>query len=417
MIMEKICVIGLGYIGLPTASILANNGYDVLGVDINDKIIEKLKNGSPHIEEPDLKGIFINAISSGKLRVSKKIEKSDIFIISVPTPLTGENEADLSYVETASVEISKYIERGNLVILESTSPPGTTEDLVGGIILENSGLEPGRDYFLSYCPERVLPGKIIYELVNNSRIIGGISKESAVKAEKIYNSFVKGKIYLTDLKTAEFVKLAENTYRDANLAFSNELSLICSEYGINVWDVIRFANMHPRVDILNPGPGVGGHCIPIDPWFILQNLKSKDTLIERCRKINKDMPVIVARKVVELIKVKPNPKATLFGASYKENVGDTRESPALSIIEELKNKKIKVSVYDPLVESFKYELSNLEDSLKNSDVLVLLAGHNLYNNIDLKYISELMRTKNIFDTRNFFNREEITKYGFKYFSI
>jgi len=192
--MEKICVMGLGYIGLPTASMLANNGYDVVGIDVNDKVIEKLKNGSPHIEEPDLKGIFISAMDSGKLKVAKKLEKSDVFIISVPTPLNKENEADLSYVESASIEISKFIEKGNLVILESTSPPNTTENLVGGIILENSGLRPGKDYLLSFCPERVLPGKIIYELVNNSRIIGGINKESASRAEKIYSSFVKGKI-------------------------------------------------------------------------------------------------------------------------------------------------------------------------------------------------------------------------------
>lgn len=415
--MKKICVIGLGYIGLPTASILANNGYDVLGIDINDKVIEKLKNGSPHIEEPDLKGIFISAINSGKLRVSKKVEKSDIFIISVPTPLGEKNIADLSYVEAASFEISKYIEKGNLVILESTSPPNTTEDLVGAIISKNSGLKSGKDYFLSFCPERVLPGKIIYELVNNSRIIGGINEESARKAKEIYSSFVKGNIYLTDLKTAEFVKLAENTYRDVNMAFSNELSLICSDYHINVWDVIRFANMHPRVNILNPGPGVGGHCIPIDPWFILQNLERENTLIEKCRKINKEMPVIISKKIIKLIKNKSNPKATLFGASYKENIGDTRESPALPIIEELKSKKIEISVYDPLAENFRYELSGLEDSLKNSDILVLLAGHNLYRNLDLKYVAGLMRTKNIFDTRNFFNKEEIAEYGFRYFSI
>jgi len=359
----------------------------------------------------------LKSLNSGKLRVSKEIEKSDVFIISVPTPLNKENKADLSYVESASMEISKCIEKGNLVILESTSPPNTTEDLVGGIIQSSRGLKPGIDYFLSFCPERVLPGKIIYELINNSRIIGGINQQSAIKAKEIYSSFVKGDIYLTDLKTAEFVKLAENTYRDVNLAFSNELSLICSDYHINIWDVLKFANMHPRVDILNPGPGVGGHCIPIDPWFILQNIKRRDTLIERCRKINREMPIIIARRIAELIKHIPNPRATLFGASYKENVGDTRESPTLPIIEELKNKKIKVSVYDPLVEDFKYELSNLEDSLKNSDILVLLAGHNLYNNIDLKYISGLMRTKNIFDTRNFFDKEKITGFGFKYFSI
>jgi len=270
---------------------------------------------------------------------------------------------------------------------------------------------------LSFCPERVLPGKIMYELVNNTRIIGGIDKESAIKAREIYSSFVKAEIFLTDLKTAEFVKLTENTYRDVNLAFSNELSLICDYYNINVWDVIRFANMHPRVNILNPGPGVGGHCIPIDPWFIIQNLKRGDTLIEKCRNINDEMPLIVSRKIIELIKDKDNPRAALFGASYKEDIGDTRESPTLTVIEELKNKKIDVSVYDPLAENSKYELSDLEDSLKGSDILVLLVSHNIFRNLDLKYIAGLMRTRNIFDTRNFFDRDEVTGYGFKYFSI
>ena len=415
--MEKICVIGLGYIGLPTASILANNGYDILGIDISDKVIDELKNRSPHIEEPELKEIFISAIESGKLRISKKIEKSDVFIISVPTPLYEENKADLSYVKSASIEVSKCIEKGNLVILESTSPPNTTENLVGGIIQKRRGLKPGIDYFLSFCPERVLPGKVIYELINNNRIIGGINEESAKKAREIYRSFVKGNIDLTDLKTAEFVKLAENTYRDINLAFSNELSLICNDYRINIWDVLKFANMHPRVEILNPGPGVGGHCIPVDPWFILQNIKRKSTLIEKCRKINAKMPIIVARMVVELIKRKPHPKATLFGASYKENIGDTRESPASSIIRELKKKKIKVSVFDPLAKGFEYKLSSLEESLKDSDVLVLLTSHDLYNDIEFEYVSKLMRTRNIFDTRNFFNEDKVTGSGFKYFSI
>ena len=415
--MKKICVIGLGYIGLPTACILANSGYNVLGIDINDKVIEKLKNGIPHIEEPELKDIFENAIKSGKLKVSKVIEESDVFIISVPTPLTKENKAELGYVKSASTGISRHIRKGNLVILESTSPPGTTEGIVGGIIIKNSGLEAGKDYFLSFCPERVLPGKIIDELVNNNRIIGGINKESAVKAEGIYNSFVNGEIYLTDLKTAELVKLAENTYRDINLAFSNELSLICSEYNIDVWDVIKFANMHPRVNILNPGPGVGGHCIPVDPWFILENIKMKETLIERCRKINKKIPVIIAEKVIELIKDKQDPKATLFGVSYKENIGDTRESPAVPIIEKLKSEGMEVSIYDPLAENFKYKLSGLEESLRNSDIIILMAGHDRYRDIEPGFMGKLMRTKMIFDTRNFFNREEILRHGFKYFSI
>jgi UDP-N-acetyl-D-mannosaminuronic acid dehydrogenase len=415
--MDKICVIGLGYIGLPTACMLANKGYNVLGIDINDKVIDKLKDGIPHIEEPELKDIFKNALKSGKLKVSKIIEESDVFIISVPTPLGKAKKAEMGYVKTAAAGISSHIGKGNLVILESTSPPGTTQNLVGRIIFKNSGLEAGKDYLLSFCPERVLPGKIIKELVNNDRIIGGINKRSALKAEEIYKSFVRGKIYLTDLKTAELVKLAENTYRDINLAFANELSLICSEYDIDVWDVIRFANMHPRVNILSPGPGVGGHCIPIDPWFILENIKMKDTLIERCRKINKSMPIVIAKKIIDTVKDKHGPKVTVLGVSYKENIGDTRESPALPIIKELKAKGIEVAIYDPLAENFKYESSDLEESLRNSDMIVLLAGHKQYRDIDLRYAGKLMRTKNIFDTRNFFDKKEVTGYGFKYFSI
>jgi UDP-N-acetyl-D-mannosaminuronic acid dehydrogenase len=415
--MDKICVIGLGYIGLPTACMLANKGYNVLGIDINDKVIDKLKDGIPHIEEPELKDIFKNALKSGKLKVSKIIEESDVFIISVPTPLGKAKKAEMGYVKTAAAGISSHIGKGNLVILESTSPPGTTQNLVGRIIFKNSGLEAGKDYLLSFCPERVLPGKIIKELVNNDRIIGGINKRSALKAEEIYKSFVRGKIYLTDLKTAELVKLAENTYRDINLAFANELSLICSEYDIDVWDVIRFANMHPRVNILSPGPGVGGHCIPIDPWFILENIKMKDTLIERCRKINKSMPIVIAKKIIDTVKDKHGPKVTVLGVSYKENIGDTRESPALPIIKELKAKGIEVAIYDPLAENFKYESSDLEESLKNSDMIILLAGHKEYRDLDLGYIGKLMRTKNIFDTRDFFNKKEVTGYGFKYFSI
>src|SRR4030042_374977 len=277
--MKKICILGMGYIGMPTACMLANNGYSVLGIDINNGIIEKLSNGKVHIDEPDLEEIFIKAFDNKKLRVSTNVEKSDVYIIAVPTPLNNQNKADLSYVITAANMIKDYVSKDCLVILESTSPPGTTRNIVGDIIHKSSNLKAGKDYFLSFCPERVLPGKIVYELINNDRVIGGINEESAKKAEEIYRSFVKGKIYLTSLEVAEFVKLAENTYRDINIAFSNELAIICGKYGINIWEIITYANMHPRVKILNPGPGVGGHCIPIDPWFIIQNIDRKDTLI------------------------------------------------------------------------------------------------------------------------------------------
>ncbi|NQV00494.1 MAG: nucleotide sugar dehydrogenase [Parcubacteria group bacterium] len=416
--MKNICVIGLGYIGLPTACTAANNGYNVLGIDTNNEIIKKLNSGKIHIDEPELENIFIKAFNSKKIRISKNVEESDVFIITVPTPLDDQKKADLSYIVNAVISIKDYIRKNNLVILESTSPPGTTRNIVGKLIFKETGLRAGEDYYLAFCPERVLPGKIIYELINNDRMIGGINKKSAEEAKEIYSSFVKGRMILTDLETAEFTKLAENTYRDVNIAFSNELSLICSDYNINVWDIIKFANMHPRVNILSPGPGVGGHCIPIDPWFILNNFNRKNTLIEKCRYINSSLPDIVSKRIIEIVIDKEDPKVTLFGASYKENIGDTRESPTKVIYKNLLKEKVNTSIYDPLSVNFEYSLSPyLEDSLKDSDLLVLLVGHKIFKKISLKYISNLMRTKNIFDTRNFFKKEEANRYGFKYYII
>ncbi len=415
--MKKICILGMGYIGMPTACMLANNGYSVLGIDVNNEIIEKLSNGKVHIDEPDLEEIFLKAFDNKKLRVSANVEKSDVYIIAVPTPLNNRNKANLSYVTSAANMIKDYVSKGCLVILESTSPPGTTRNIVGDIIYSANKLKAGEDYFLSFCPERVLPGKIVYELINNDRVIGGINEKSAKKAEEIYRSFVKGKIYLTSLEVAEFVKLAENTYRDINIAFSNELAIICEKYGINIWEIIKFANMHPRVNILNPGPGVGGHCIPIDPWFILENIEMKNTIIEKARDINNRIPFRIAEEIIDILKKCKNPKVTLFGVSYKENVGDTRESPAITIYSELTKKGINVAVYDPLVNDFKYPLSDLEDSLKDSDMLLLFVGHDEFRKISLKEIKNLMRNKNIFDTRNFFDKKEMVECGFNYYSI
>lgn len=415
--MKKICVIGLGYIGLPTACILAKSGYDILGVDVNDDVINLLNSGNIHIEEEGLRELFKKVVDEKRIKVSKNIEKSDVFIITVPTPLNKENKADLSYVIEATKMIKDYIQKGNLVILESTSPPGTTRNIVGNIIDKDTGLKSGKDYYIAYCPERVMLGKIVYELVNNTRIIGGINRKSAEKAKEVYEKFVEGKIYLTTLEIAELVKLAENTYRDVNIAFSNELSLICSDYGVNVWDVIKFANMHPRVNILNPGPSVGGHCIPIDPWFMLENINRKDTLIEKSRNVNNSIPFIISNKILEIIKEYKNPKVTFFGLSYKENVGDIRESPAIAIYNELIKKGINVSIFDPLIKNTKYKLVSLEDSLINSDLLLLLTAHKIFNNVSLGHVSKLMRNKNIFDTRNFFNKDFVKKYCFKYFTI
>jgi len=415
--MKKICILGMGYIGMPTACMLANKGYEVLGVDINDEVINSLNSGKIHIDEPELESMFLKVFENKKLRISKIVEKSDVYIITVPTPLTVDKKADLSYVKNAAVMIKEVISEECLVILESTSPPGTSRDIVGKIIYDETGLLAGKDYYLAFCPERVLPGKIIYELENNDRIIGGINKESTLKAQKIYSSFVKGNIYTTDLETSEFVKLAENTYRDINIAFSNELAQICKEYKINIWEVIEMANMHPRVNILNPGPGVGGHCIPIDPWFILDRINKGDTLIEKSRIINNNVPGTIAGNIFDIIKNYKDPKVSIWGFSYKENVSDFRESPAIVIYNELIIKNVNVEIYDPLVKSNKYRMSGLEESLYDSDLLLLFTGHDDFKKIKLEDIYDLMRNKNIFDTRNFFNKKSLEKLGFKYISI
>jgi len=415
--MEKVCILGMGYIGMPTACMLANSGYEVIGVEIDSKIINKLNSGKLHIDEPDLEEIFLKAYKDKKIKVMAELEKSDVYIIAVQTPLNNQKKADLSHVISATNMIKNCISNGCLVILESTSPPGTTRNIVGDIIYRSTGLKGGRDYYLAFCPERVLPGKIVYEMVNNDRIIGGINEESAKKAEMLYRSFVKGKIITTTLEVAEFVKLAENTFRDVNIALSNELAIICEKYGINVWEVIQFANLHPRVNILNPGPGVGGHCIPVDPWFIVENIDVRDTLIEKSRHINDNVPFRISDKIADILVGYEKPKVTIFGVSYKENIGDTRESPAIVIYNELTKKGINVSVYDPLVSQFKYLLSSLEDSLKDSDLLLLFVGHKKFKEISLEKISSLMRSKNIFDTRNFFDQKNVERYGFKYYFI
>lgn len=414
--MRKICVIGMGYIGLPTACMFSRSGFEVVGVDNNEEIVSVLSSGETHIKEPELEKLFKKEFKKGNLKISKSIEKSDAYIICVPTPLGKNNKADLSYVVDATNNIKKYLKEEDLIILESTSPPGTTENVVGKILNE-SGLIAGEDYFLVFCPERVLPGKVLYEIVHNNRVIGGINKNSAEKARKIYSRFVRGKIYITDLKTAETVKLVENAYRDVNIAFSNELSVICNKLEVSVWDVIRYANMHPRVNILSPGPGVGGHCIPIDPWFILQSINLKDTLIEKSRNTNDSMPYIVANRIMEIVTKDRRPKVTLFGASYKEDIEDTRESPTGKIYRILIENEIEVFVFDPVAKGFEYGLMDFENSLKGSELLVLLVAHKEFEKLNLKKVYNLMAKKNILDIKGFFNKEMVKRYNFNYYTL
>lgn len=393
-----ICVIGLGYIGLPTASVFASNGYQVLGVDVNPRIVDTINRGGIHIEEPGLKTVVQAAIHSGKLKASLVPMEADAFILAVPTPITEDKRADLSFVEASARAIVPYLRAGNLVILESTSPPRTTVDLLVPI-LEESGLRVGEDLFLAHSPERVLPGRILKELIENSRIIGGVNPASAERARQLYASFVEGEILLTDATTAEMVKVMENTYRDVNIALANEVAILCGKLKINAWDVIRFANHHPRVHLHNPGPGVGGHCISVDPWFLVECLPGDARLIGMARKINDEMPHRVAAYVRENLEGIPNPKVTLLGVTYKGNVDDTRESPAFEVIADLKGHGIEVGIYDPHVECFQHELSTMEAAFSHSDCVVLMVDHDEYKHLDPVKLGSLMRRKFLIDTR------------------
>jgi len=397
--MQKICVLGLGYIGLPTASILATHGFNVIGVDVNPKVIQVLNNGGIHIEEPGLKTIVKAAINSCNLKATLTPEPADIFIIAVPTPLTIEKFANLDHIKAAAKSIVPLLTKGNLVILESTSPPGTTKNFLIPI-LEESGLKAGEEFFIAYCPERVLPGRILKELIENSRIIGGINQESSESAKKIYSHFVEGKITLTDSNTAEMVKLMENIYRDVNIALANELAIICERMGINAWEVIAQANLHPRVNLHLPGPGVGGHCLALDPWFIVEKFPEEAKIISLSRQINEAMPYYVTKNVLKFLEQIENAKITVFGVSYKANIDDTRESPALNILKQLEEKGVTFSVYDPHVKEFYYELSSLTEALLDSDIILLLTDHEELKFLNPYEVGKLMRHRIVVDTRN-----------------
>jgi UDP-N-acetyl-D-mannosaminuronic acid dehydrogenase len=411
--MKKICVIGLGYIGLPTACVLANHGFKVVGVDINNEIILKLANGEPHIKEPGLRTLVESAIKSGNLITKNVPEEADAFIIAAPTPITKDKRADLSYVKSAAESIVPYLKKGNLVILESTSPPGTTEHFLSPI-LAKSNLKIGEDLFVAYCPERVLPGKILKELIGNDRVIGGITLESGLKAKEIYLSFIEGNIYLTDATTAEMVKLMENTYRDVNIALANELAGLCEDLGVNAWEVIELANKHPRVNLHKPGPGVGGHCIPVDPWFIVEKFPEKAKLIKQSREINDHQPHNVFEIICSMTKDIPNPKVAVLGVSFKGNVDDARESPAIELIRLLKKNNFIVAAHDPYVENFECELVSLEEAFKGADLAVVLADHDDYKRLNLRELGMLMRHKKILDTKHVLNEGLILAEGFIY---
>lgn len=379
--MSKVSVIGLGYIGLPTAIILANNGHEVYGYDINENVIMSLRNGKIHIVENNLQEAYSKAIKSRNLSVSNELLNADIYIIAVPTPIKlgrdNNKIANLDYIVSAAKAVSKVLKKGDLVILESTVPPGTTKMMT--IILEENSLLSSDDFFTAHCPERVLPGNILFELENNDRIIGSDKPEAAEIAKNFYKSFVKkGHIHISDDITAEMAKLVENTSRDIDIAFANELSIICDSLGIDVFELIKLANKHPRVNILTPGVGVGGHCLAVDPWFIVEKFPRTSKIIAQARKTNDYKPIWVSEKIEQMIKNDKNVMIGILGLAYKPNIDDLRESPSIELGLSLIKKGYNVIACEPNSNEkiLKGILNvNLETILSKSDFLVLTLAH------------------------------------------
>lgn len=382
---ESVCILGLGYIGLPTAALLANNGYTVIGVDINQKAVDTINEGKIHIVENDLDTFVHSAVISGKLKAYTEPKEADIFILCVPTPFheTGDiPQPNLDHVESAARAIAPHLRKGNTVILESTSPVGTTEFLEATLKDEGVNIE---ELYIAYCPERVLPGKIMVELIENDRIVGGINAESGEKVAKFYKTFVQGEVLVTSSATAEMSKLVENSFRDVNIAFANELSMLCDPLGVDVWELIQLANRHPRVNILQPGAGVGGHCIAVDPWFIVSKDPERSKLIRSAREVNnyKTLWVIekIKNRVLEFEKEHGRkPIVATLGLAFKPDIDDLRESPAAAIVAKLHQEGHQLLIVEPNIESHEtYTLSKYSDALEKADILVYLVKHREFN--------------------------------------
>lgn len=390
----KICIIGQGYIGLPTAALFTRNHCEVVGVDVNEEIVNNLNKGIIHIEEPGISDIIENAVKNNVYTASLTPTKADAFIITVPTPYIIENySCDLSYVISACESIIPYLEKGNTVIIESTIAPMSTDESIKPIF-EKAGFTIGEDLYLAHCPERVLPGKIIDELIHNDRIIGGITPVCAKKASEVYGQFVEGELMLTEAKTAELSKCMENTFRDVNIALANELAKICAEIGVNALDVIKMANKHPRVNLHSPGPGVGGHCLAIDPYFIYAKAPETAKIIKLARDTNNSMPDFVCENVSKIIS---EGKIAVLGVAYKGNTGDDRESPAYEIISKL-SKNYEIKIHDPHVNNSNFV--NLDEAVENADLALILCDHNEFKNLDYELLIKNMKKAVVFDTKN-----------------
>lgn len=413
MAIETVSVIGLGYIGLPTAAVIASRGIKVVGVEINQHAVDTINAGNIHIVEPDLDIVVKSVVSTGYLRATTQVEKADAFMIAVPTPFKHGNDnshsPDLSYIESAAKAIAPVIERGNLIILESTSPVGATEKLAGWLKEARPDLtfpqDVGEqaDIKVAHCPERVLPGYVLQELVSNDRVIGGISPACSSAAVELYKTFVRGECIVTNARTAEMAKLTENSFRDVNIAFANELSTICDQLHINVWELIKLANRHPRVNILNPGPGVGGHCIAVDPWFIVDSCPEQAKLIKQARLTNDAKPHYVVSQIKDAADQFKRPVIACLGLAFKADIDDLRESPAIQIVEDLAKANVgeliavepNISTLPENLASQGIEFANINSALEKANVVVILVDHKEFKAADKNEFAK----KVVIDTR------------------
>jgi UDP-N-acetyl-D-mannosaminuronic acid dehydrogenase len=410
----KICVIGLGYVGLPTAALAAGCGHTVSGYDNNAQLRESLRAGQTSGYEKDVGEVVASAIREERLVISDRVEPADAYIVCVPTP-TISGRPDMRHVESALAAVAAVVSAEELVVVESTVPPGTTERAVRQALRTT-----GKSFInvrIAHAPERILPGDIMRELRENDRIVGGRTPEDAASARDLYASFVSGRIHVTDLRTAEFVKVIENTYRDVNIALANELALFCEEIDIDVWRAISLANNHPRVNILKPGPGVGGHCIPIDPRFLADQNPFATELIQASRRVNERMPNLIVRRVVSLIgEGDGERKVTILGASYKANVDDVRESPARRIGDLLEERGFRTSVYDP-VARLPNAAQSLQEAAEGSDAILLAVDHDAFREVDPLGLAPIVRSRILIDCHNFFSEQTWSAAGFRIYGL
>jgi UDP-N-acetyl-D-mannosaminuronic acid dehydrogenase len=407
----NVAVIGLGYIGLPTAALLAQNGHEVYGYDIDAQLRHELRERNVHIAEAAVKNLVEEALATGRLHIVDEVPQAEAYIICVPTP-ARDGRAVLTYVEAAAAAVAAAAPRGAMIVLESTVPPGTTERVIERA-LRDAG-KPVEDYCVAHCPERVIPGAIVEELRGNDRIVGGRTPEEAQRVADLYASFCRGQISPTTTGVAEFVKIVENTYRDVNIAFANELAVFAEHLGVDVWETIALANRHPRVNILNPGPGVGGHCIPVDPHFLADANPWLTELIQSARRVNERMPYHVAQRIEAAVGAPRGQKIALLGAAYKADVDDARESPALRVEALLRERGFQTAIYDPHVRRLSHPLcSTLEEALKDADAIVLITPHAAFKAIVASEAGALMRGRRLIDTRGFFDQAEWQRSGFE----